>query len=109
MLAEERRLRILDILNESENGVVSVEKLSELFGVSSVTIRRDLNWLEEMALVKRVHGGAMVFQNVTVEKPFLERGKEASQEKQIIGRVAAQLIHDGEKLILACFRHRTDV
>lgn len=100
MLAEERRLRILDVLNESENGIVSVAKLSELLGVSSMTIRRDLDWLEEKALAKRVHGGVMAYQSVVSERSFAERDGQFSQEKQIIGRLAAQLIHDGERIIL---------
>jgi len=100
MLAEERRARILDILNESENGAVYVTELSQAFGVSTMTIRRDLDWLEEMALVKRVHGGAVAYQGLVFEKPFLERGGEFSQEKQAIGRLAAQLVRDGETIIL---------
>jgi DeoR family fructose operon transcriptional repressor len=100
MLAEERRLRIVEILNERENGVVTVAELAELLGVSGMTIRRDLDTLEEMALLRRIHGGAVSYQREIDEKPFQERGEEFNQEKQVIGRVAAQLIHDGERIIL---------
>ena len=100
MLAEERRLRIVELLNERESGIVSVAELSGLLGVSSMTIRRDLDWLEEMSLLRRVHGGAVAYQGMADEKPFVERHGEFSREKQIIGWTAAQLIHDGEKIIL---------
>jgi DeoR family fructose operon transcriptional repressor len=100
VFAAERRLRILNVLNESENGMISVAKLSKILGVSSVTIRRDLDWLEEMALVRRMHGGAIALQSIVDEKPFIERREEASQAKQIIGRMAAQLVRDGERIIL---------
>jgi len=39
VLAEERQARILEVLSESENGILAVSALSELFGVSGMTIR----------------------------------------------------------------------
>jgi DeoR family fructose operon transcriptional repressor len=100
MLAEERRLQIIDILNRKDTGMVSVAELSEVLDVSNMTIRRDLDWLEGMSLVKRVHGGAIACRSVTDEKPFYERGIAHSQEKEAIGRCAAQLVRDGERIIL---------
>jgi DeoR family fructose operon transcriptional repressor len=100
MLAEERRYRIVEILNERESGLVSVTELSDLLKVSTMTIRRDLDWLEERDLLRRVHGGAVVREILDDERPFRERGKEFSQEKQLVGRMAAQLVHDGEVIIL---------
>jgi len=100
VLAEERQARILEVLSESENGIVTVSALSELFGVSGMTIRRDLSRLEEAGLVRRVHGGAVSYEGVVYEKPFLTREKECGQEKQEIGRLAAQMIANGETIIL---------
>lgn len=100
MLAEERRLRIVEILRERESGIVSVVELSELLRVSSMTIRRDLEWLEGMALLRRVHGGAVAYQGVADEKPFVQRHTEFSREKQIVGWAAAELVQDGESIIL---------
>ena len=100
MLAEERRYRIVEILYERDSGLVSVTELSDLLGVSTMTVRRDLDWLKGKDLLRRVHGGAVVREALDDEKPFLERGKEFSQEKQLIGRAAAQLVRDGEVIIL---------
>jgi len=100
MLAEERRYRIVGILNERENGLASVTELSDLLEVSTMTIRRDLDWLEEKRLLRRVHGGAVIREALDDEKSFLERGDEFSQEKRLIGWAAAQLVRDGEVIIL---------
>jgi DeoR family fructose operon transcriptional repressor len=101
MLAEERRLRTVELLRERESGIVSVTELSDLLGVSSMTIRRDLDWLEEIGMLRRVHGGAVAIHSKAAdEKSFAERHREFSQEKQAIGWAAAQLINDGEKVIL---------
>ena len=100
MLAEERRFQIVGILTERESGLASVVELSKAFKVSSMTIRRDLDWLEERGLLMRVHGGAMVHAALAGERSFTERGEEFNREKQLVGRVAAQLIRDGEVIIL---------
>lgn len=99
-MAEERQARILEVLNESRNGVVTVSALSKLFGVSGMTIRRDLNKLEKAGLVRRVHGGAVSYEGVVYEKPFLTREKEYGNEKREIGRLAADMINSGETIIL---------
>ncbi|NLE44966.1 MAG: DeoR/GlpR transcriptional regulator [Chloroflexi bacterium] len=100
MLAEERRLRIVELINQRRTGVVSVAELSDTFGVSSMTIRRDLDNLEEMALLRRVHGGAAASHAIATEKPYQERSEESSQEKQSIGWAAAQLIGENDRVLL---------
>jgi len=100
MLAEERRLRIVHMLNQRDTGIVSVAELAQVFSVSSMTIRRDLDWLEDSELLKRVHGGAVANRSQDDEKPFRERGSDFSAEKQSIGWLAAQLVADGEQIIL---------
>ncbi len=54
----ERQGKILQMLGENEE--ISVNKLSEHFNVSAVTIRGDLDYLENHGLLKRVHGGAVL-------------------------------------------------
>jgi DeoR family fructose operon transcriptional repressor len=100
MLTEERQARILEVLSESKKGVVTVSALSQLFSVSGMTIRRDLSRLEEAGLVRRVHGGAVSYEGVVYEKPFLTREEEYGREKQEIGRLAAQMIANGQTIIL---------
>lgn len=53
-----RQNNILKILGENDQ--TSVNQLSEKLNVSSVTIRQDLNFLENEGLLKRVHGGAVL-------------------------------------------------
>ncbi|MBP9015137.1 MAG: DeoR/GlpR transcriptional regulator, partial [Candidatus Atribacteria bacterium] len=56
MISEERRLKILEILDEKRT--VTVKELSAIFGVSEDTIRQDLKVLEEQRLLRRIYGGA---------------------------------------------------
>ncbi len=98
MLAEERQRRVLEILNERENGVVSVKELSAIFTTSEMTIRRDLDTLYRRGLLKRVHGGA-ISQGMTQEKPFDERYDDYYLQKETIGKAASRLIADGDTVI----------
>ena len=56
-LAEPRQRHILQLVNADGQAVAS--ELAARFGVSEMTIRRDLKTMEEMGLVVRVHGGAV--------------------------------------------------
>jgi DeoR/GlpR family transcriptional regulator of sugar metabolism len=98
MPAEARRLLILDQLNKT-GGVISVSDLAGKLQVSEMTIRRDLDWLESRSILTRIRGGAMPYQSDS-EKPFDDRLKEYNPQKQSIGWAAAQLIKDGDRIIL---------
>lgn len=82
-------------------GQVSVDELAQHFGVSDDTIRRDLLHLENNKVLLRTHGGAVsTALMVHRETPFLTRVSAHSEAKNRIGRAAAQLISDGETLIV---------
>ncbi|MBO8127165.1 MAG: DeoR/GlpR transcriptional regulator [Firmicutes bacterium] len=99
MLPAERRQLIVDLI--TEHGSASVEQLMEATGASSATIRRDLDRLASLGLVSRTHGGAVLPRNsTTYERLYPEKRNINTKEKQRIGRVAAQLVADGESLIL---------
>lgn len=102
MFAEERLQRIVELVNRQ--GKVTVAGLSEALGVSPVTIRRDLEGLEQKGLLMRTHGGAMPLQNspfdVAREMSFDEKGEALVAEKERIAEAAAQLVHDGEAVLL---------
>ncbi len=104
MLAESRRLQIIDFLSSAGNGVVSVSALAQALGVSEMTVRRDLNWLEQHSILTRVHGGAIAFRSDATqaqdEKPFGIRLNDASPQKKSIGWAAAELVQDGDRIIL---------
>ena len=99
MLATERRMQILEYLKEK--GSAEVSELSATFGVSEVTIRRDLDELARRNLIIRVHGGAVPYSWGTSFEPLYDSKKGLHvDEKSRIGAAAAQLVHDGETIIL---------
>ena len=87
--------RLATVLDElSADGSVSVSELSERFGVSVATIRRDLQLLEEQRLVSRVHGGA-VARGILYELPLRYKVARHQEEKRRIAAAAAALVEEG--------------
>jgi DeoR family transcriptional regulator of aga operon len=83
------------ILEElSARGSVAVTELSVRLGVSTATVRRDLEHLEEQRLLTRTHGGA-VAQMVSYELPLRYKSARRQAQKRRIGREAARRVHDG--------------
>jgi DeoR family transcriptional regulator, aga operon transcriptional repressor len=99
MLPAEVRQRLTHELLQ-QRGFVRVRELSERFGISTVTVRNDLQALEERSLAHRVHGGAMPANGTTVERSFEEVATSRRDEKASIGRAAARLVSSGESLIV---------
>lgn len=85
-----------------KNGQVNVNALSESLGVSSVTIRNDLEQLEKKNMLLRARGGAMKFTQpyVGLDYPLSDKQKKHLLEKQEIGKRAAGLIEEGNTIIL---------
>ncbi|MDW8054828.1 MAG: DeoR/GlpR family DNA-binding transcription regulator [Anaerolineae bacterium] len=98
MDAISRQQRILQLLDQK--GMVRVAELCEQFGVSEMTVRRDLNELEQAGVLRRVHGGAVSARGRSYEPPFLSRATTHQAEKERIGRLAASLVQDGESIAL---------
>jgi DeoR/GlpR family transcriptional regulator of sugar metabolism len=96
MLTEERQSAILDLLRS--HGRVLANDLSQAFDVSADTIRRDLRELDERGLLRRVHGGALPRHGDAA--PFASRARRAPAAKASIARRAAQLVSDGQVVIL---------
>lgn len=94
MLPMERQQRISDIL--AENGIVQVSRLADEFGVSELTIRRDLDQMEENRLLKRTHGGATILRNMNAEPHYLQKAAQFAEEKKSIARKAAELVEDDD-------------
>ena len=73
---------------------VSVAKLSELFNVTEVTIRRDLEKLEKEGFLKRTHGGAVLISYVE-ESPYEDEQDESLLEhRKEIANTAYHLVSD---------------
>ncbi len=98
MDVRERRELVLGLL--SQRGEVSVAEVSTVAGVSEMTVRRDLDALQREGLVRRVHGGAITAVSRSYEPPFSVRAGRAIDAKRRIGSAVAELIADGETLIL---------
>lgn len=102
MFAEERQNQILERVNQI--GKITVQELSEALGVSPVTIRRDLERLEEGGYLYRTHGGALSLQSgvreTAHERSFSEKEEAFTAEKIRIAEAAAALVEDGESLLL---------
>jgi DeoR family transcriptional regulator, aga operon transcriptional repressor len=97
LYTEVRRQELLKRINQ--DGQATVSDLSNLFGVSEVTIRTDLNILAERNLVIRTHGGAVPANRVP-ELSLRLRQRQHVLEKDRIGAVAAQRISNGEAIFL---------
>lgn len=98
MLAIERKNAILERLQKEQR--VLVAELSQEYGVTEETIRRDLDKLEREGFVKKTYGGAVLNENTNIEMPLRNREKLNRTEKQTIAKLVAALIEDGEKIIL---------
>lgn len=90
---------ILDHLRRRR--AASIQELADTLGASVSTIRRDLDHLVENGYLERTHGGATLRQEAlsTFEPDGVIAPHLASQEKQAIGRVAADLVEDGNSVI----------
>jgi len=99
MLADERRTLILNKLNE--NRYVQVSDLAEELDVTTVTIRRDLDEMEEEGLCIRKRGGAIrVNPGVSMEMPYNIKLHEMVDAKERIAQQALEFIDDGDTIIL---------
>lgn len=92
MLRTERHARILE--HVSAAGSVSVEELSRALRVSGATVRRDLQHLDGLNLLRRTHGGAAVG-NIGLEAPLQYRSERRRPEKIAIAQAAAALVPAG--------------
>jgi len=94
----ERSDKILEML--ARKGKLSVTEIVESFSVSEATARRDLNFLAREGKIRRYYGGAILCQEAAPEGPILQRTMEQQEEKERIGRAAANLVEDGETIFL---------
>lgn len=111
-LPAERHRRIEELIRSRR--AVRVSALSDLLGVSEVTIRRDLEELESRGLLERTHGGAIRSQRIGTEPPYVEAIASHAEAKRAIGEQAAASVRPGDTIFLnggtttlEVFRHLT--
>jgi DeoR/GlpR family transcriptional regulator of sugar metabolism len=98
VFAAERQDQIVQMVVDA--GRVRVADLAVQFGVSTVTIRKDLFVLESEARLIRTHGGAIAPRGSNRPEPAFEvRERRQRDEKSRIGAAAADLVVDGESIV----------
>jgi len=97
---EERRIRLLEYINR--NNRAGVGELAAKFNVPEATIRRDLLYMESENLIYRTHGGALRREQPSLWKTTTlhERSIQHRDEKERIGDLVEQLVHDGESIMI---------
>jgi DeoR/GlpR family transcriptional regulator of sugar metabolism len=86
-----------DILRAVRAGATHVSDLAASFGVSEMTVRRDLHALAREGKLERVRGGAV---NAGGEPPFEQTAVERFEAKNRIGAAAAALVRDGQTVMI---------
>lgn len=98
MISNNRQLEILELLTQKGN--VTVEELAEKFAVSKMTIRRDLEKLQENNLLQRTHGGALMNRVLLQEMAYNEKREEHADIKQCITRKALSYLENNKIIYL---------
>lgn len=100
MLAVQRRAAILSELERK--GIVRVSELVVMFGVSDMTIRRDLTALERQGMLHKVHGGAVLYAEPSTSEPGFEaKSARRLAEKEAIAARAATLVAPGSAIAVS--------
>ena len=98
MLAAMRQAKILEQVKQA--GGVRVSDLSQMLGVSDMTIRRDLEALARQGLIAKVHGGATTIEYGSTDEPgFAAKSIREPREKEAIAAQAARLIQDRKSVV----------
>lgn len=93
-----RHKKILEMVYQRKS--VSADELATEFGVSKITIRRDLDTLALDKLLERTRGGAMSISDLGFEEIFETKDHTAKKEKALIGKYVASLIGENETVFL---------
>jgi len=107
MLAEQRRLKILELLQEE--GSARVSYLSKTFGVTEPTIRQDLEKLDAEGYIVREHGGAFL-KSIPQQVGSLSLQHQENMDRKVrIGRKAVEFIQDWDSIIIDSGSTTTEV
>ncbi len=93
-----RQADILELLGDEKE--VSIRDLAGRFGVTTVTIRRDLDGLQGQGRLMRTHGGAIPAMAGVVEFSFAAKERRHAAQKKAIARAVASLIAPGMRITL---------
>jgi DeoR/GlpR family transcriptional regulator of sugar metabolism len=99
MLAHQRQEVIIEQLHQT--GAVRVADLTELLGVSDMTIRRDLDQLVATGVARKVHGGAVSARRAAHEPGFAAKRQLEQTAKAAIAAAAVKLIQPGAAIAIS--------
>jgi DeoR family transcriptional regulator, fructose operon transcriptional repressor len=98
MLAHDRYEKIVDILKKNKSLKVSLVR--KMFNVSTETVRRDLEYLENEGFLRRVRGGAVLDEINSKEMNFTVRETKNIDEKREIAEIAVRYVSEGQSIAL---------
>lgn len=99
MLPEERLSEIKNLVDRKKS--CSINEISETFDISRATVRRDLKMLMDRDMIRLTRGGAMsLVSGTTYDPPYAMKKSINHEEKKRISQYAAELVKDGETLVL---------
>ena len=94
----ERQKKIYDFIKIT--GEIKTSSLSKKFNVTDITVRRDLDKLEEAGLIKRTYGKSKIIDSVNSPKLFKSRENENLSAKQKIAQKALHLLEGVNSIFL---------
>ncbi len=97
-MTNKRHDKLLKLL--LEHGRLAVDELTGHFGVTGMTIRRDLQILESQGLLTRTHGGCVLRSGHVRELPFQEKEARCREAKEAIARAVVSRLPDHCSLYL---------
>lgn len=96
--SENRREEIIELIQT--NGKVKVSELSERYGISEVSIRKDLLMLEAEGHLTRIHGGAVGMNKLYVNMDLSDRIKTNANAKRELASLAVKFIEDNDTILM---------
>ena len=75
---------------------VEVKELAKKYDVSLMTIRRDLDKLEEQGILTKTYGGAILNESISIEPSFIIKEGQSLSAKKEIAFKASEMIHDSD-------------
>lgn len=99
MLQVDRQERLLAYINQHRKA--TIDELTQVLNVSKATIRRDIDELDSRKLLYKTYGGVVsLYNSLSGEISSDAKSTQCIEEKQRIGKKAAELVEDGDIIIL---------
>ena len=96
--AERRREEIAETIRE--RGKIRVSELCDAYGVSEVSVRKDLELLEAEGVLTRVHGGAVSHSKLYIDMDVGERYRTNAAAKRAVAELAASYVEDNDTVMM---------